>query len=102
MVIVEFTWNASSPRNGPFNYNLSYTADQTPPYPQERRFTGSNSLILSGERETTFTIESALPFAIYNVTIFAFNIRLGLPGVGDTASIRSEAVGEFSQTVSCF
>ena len=35
--MVRITWTPPSLRNGSFNYMLMYSADQTPPYPHQRR-----------------------------------------------------------------
>ena len=91
-VIVEITWVPPSVRNGSFNYNLTYNADQALDYPQERKLTAMDSVILGGEQEQ-FIIENALPYAIYDVRLFAFNIRRGLPGLDETGSHRSIPIG---------
>ena len=91
-VIVEITWVPPSVRNGSFNYNLTYNADQALEYPQERKLTAMDSVILGGEQEQ-FIIENALPYAIYDVRLFAFNIRRGLPGPDETGSHRSIPIG---------
>ena len=93
-VIVEITWTAPSFRNGSFNYNLTYTAAQTDNYPELRRGTAQDSVIIAGRMEE-FTIEDALPFANYTVTIFAFNIKLNAPGDSETEANRSVAIGEY-------
>lgn len=95
-VIVRLTWTAPSLRNGSFNYNLTYTALQTDDFPEVRRNTSQDSVIIAGSMEE-FTIEDALPFANYSFTIFAFNIKLNAPGDSETEASRSVAIGKYFQ-----
>ena len=92
-VIVTVTWEPPSNRNGPFNYNLTYSAEQLSPYPEGRRKSMADSLILTGDQNQY--INNGLPFANYTVTIYAFNIKRTLPGPSETAQHRSLTLSEF-------
>ena len=92
-VQVPLSWTAPSPRNGPYRLLLSYTAQQTLPYPPDRMKTDSDTLTLR-QRTEDYTIQEALPFANYIVTINAVNIKLGLEGIADSNSIRSNAISK--------
>ena len=48
--------------------------------------------------EQEFVISSGLPYANYQVTVHAFNIKLGVPGPSDTTTSRSIPIGEFDNT----
>ncbi len=91
-MVVTIDWSAPSDRNGAFYYNLTYTADQTPDYPQERRKTSSDSRVLLGSRER-YIIENGLPYAVYSVTITAVNTKYGLPGASRSEEHRSLPIG---------
>ncbi len=68
--------------------------DQTPPYPEERRQTVSTRTeILPGD-QTNYTIENALPFAEYSVTVYAFEGK----EEGDEVqlTVRSMAIGKLT------
>ena len=92
-VLVSLVWTSPSPRNGPYTLQLNYTEEQTPPYPASRANKNSNSKTLP-QSSSQFTIRNALPFANYTVTIYAVNIKLGLVGVADSTSIRSQPIGK--------
>ena len=92
-VLVSLSWLPPSPRNGPYNLELSYTAEQAPPYPAERKLTDSATETLT-QNTSQFTIQRALPYALYNVTVRAINIKLGLLGMADGDIFRSEPTGE--------
>ncbi len=94
------TWSAPSNRDGAFNYTLTYTADQTPEYPQERRKTSSDSLVLLGAREQ-YVIEDGLPYAVYSVNITAYNLKRSLSGPSNSDTHRSLPIGEIILTYSC-
>ncbi len=73
-------------------YNLSYSADQTPPYPDGRRqVVRTQTETLRGD-QTNYTIDSALPFAEYTVMIHAFEGE----DEGETLqqTLRTIAIGE--------
>ena len=93
-VIVTVIWEPPSDRNGPFNYSLTYSAEQLPPYPEGRRNSTADSQILTGD-QNQYIINNGLPFANYTVTIYAFNIKRTLPGPSESAEHRSLALSEF-------
>ena len=95
-VLVTLNWLPPSPRNGPYNLELSYTAEQAPPYPAERKLTDSATQTLN-QNTSQFTIQGALPLALYSVTVRAINIKLNLLGVADSTNIRSKPSGELSK-----
>ena len=92
-MLVSLEWTPPSPRNGPYMLQLNYTAEQTPPYPASRANSDSGRIILPQDT-SQFTIEGALPFAEYVVIVSAFNVKLGLLGVSDNATGRSEVIGK--------
>ena len=93
-VIVTVTWEPPSNRNGPFDYNISYSAEQLSPYPEGRRNSMADSLILTGD-QNQYIINNGLPFANNTVTIYAFNTKRTLPGPSSTAEHRSLALSKF-------
>ncbi len=92
-VNVTINWSAPSDRDGAFNYTLTYTADQTPEYPQERSKVSSGSLVLLGSMEQ-YVIEDGLPYAVYSVTITAYNLKRSLPGPSNSETHRSLPTGK--------
>ena len=92
-VLVSLKWLPPSPRNGSYNQELSYTAEQAPPYPADRKLTDSGRKILN-QNTSQFIIQGALPYSLYSVTVRAINIKLSLLGVVDSTTIRSEPTGE--------
>lgn len=82
-------WTAPSLRNGPFDYNLTYTAEQIEPYPEPRRSMTEGTVIVNGEL-VEFVITDGLPFANYTITLFGFNLKLGVPGPSETITMRSK------------
>ena len=87
-VFIEITWVAPTLRNGSFDYNLTYTAEQRAPYPELRRNVSQGSVIVDGDL-VKFVIENGLPFAEYTITIYGFNLKLGVPGPSETITERS-------------
>ena len=49
-------------------------------------------MVDGGQQE--YVVPSGLPYANYQVTIYAFNIKRGLPGPSKTATHRSLTIGE--------
>lgn len=94
-VVVTVEWSPTSNGNGDFYYNLTYTADQSPDYPQERGKTSGNSLLLP-ESRTEYTIVDGLPYAVYSVTITAINVKYGLPGPSAYIEHRSIPIGNLA------
>ena len=92
-VLVSLEWTPPSPRNGPYTLQLNYTAEQTPPYPADRVDSDSGSRKLP-QNTSQFTIRNALPFANYTVTVYGTNVKLGLVGVADSTTIRSQPIGK--------
>ncbi len=91
-VVVTVDWSPPSDSNGAFYYNLTYTADQAPDYPQERRRFVSDSSTLVGFRDN-YIIEDGLPYAVYSVIITAVNIKHGRPGLSTAVIHRSLSIG---------
>ena len=100
-MFVEIEWFAPSSRNGSFNYLLSYTAEQRDPYPEIRMLTANNVTTIDGN-QSQFIILDGLPFANYTVDIYAFNIKLELPGPTESAMMRSEPTSEWSSIITVY
>ena len=77
---------------------LMYSADQTPPYPQQRRNSTSPDPVMVDGSQQVYVISSGLPYANYMVTVHAFNIKLGVPGPSEMTTNRSIPIGEFDNT----
>ena len=92
--MVRITWTRPSLRNGSFNYMLMYSADQTPPYPQQRRNSTSPDPVMVDGSQQVYVISSGLPYANYQVTIYAFNLKRSLPGPSKTTTHKSLPIGE--------
>ena len=45
-----------------------------------------------------YVVPSGLPYANYQVTVYAFNIKRGVPGPSEMTRHRSLAIGEFGIT----
>ena len=75
---IVITWDLPSARNGTFLLSLTYSAVQNFNYQTQptRTQTIQNSTVLSGTT-TGHTINNALPFAYYDVTITAYNELFG-------------------------
>ena len=95
-VFIEIMWTALSLRNGSFDYNLMYTAEQRDPYPEPRRNMTQGSVIVNGDLDE-FVIMDGLPFAEYTMAIFGFNLKLGFPGPSQMLTERSEPLSKFSK-----
>ena len=94
-VTIRITWTPPSLRNGSFDYMFMYSADQTPPYLQQRRRSETlGPMIIYGSQQE-YVFPSGLPYADSQVTIYAFNIKRDLPGPSETITHRSLAIGEF-------
>ena len=93
-VTVRITWTPPSLRNGSFNYILNYSADQTPPYPQARRWSTSPVPVMIDGSQREYVVQRGLPYADYQVTVYAFNIKLGVHGPSEMMRYRSTAIGE--------
>ena len=91
---VQITWTPPSLRNGSFNYMLMYSADQTPPYPHQRRQNTSLDPLMVDGGQQEYVVSSGLPYANYQVTIYGFNIKRDLPGPSKTTTHRSLPIGE--------
>ena len=74
---------------------LMYSADQTPPYPQQRRQSATLGPVMVDGNLQEYVVSSGLPYANYQVTIYAFNIKRGVPGPSEMTTHRSLAIGEF-------
>ena len=94
-VTVRITWTPPSVRNGSFNYMLNYSADQTPPYPQARRRSASPGPVMIDGSQQAYVIQSGLPYADNQVTVYAFNVKRGIQGPSQIVTHRSLAIGEF-------
>ena len=94
-VVVSLQWVPPSPRNGPYELQLSYTAEQTPPYPAERAKDESDMVTLAQDT-SQFSIREALPFAVYSVTVRAINKKLQVYGNEESITVRSEPTGELA------
>ena len=77
---------------------LIYSADQTLPYPQQRRWSETPGPVMVDENQQEYVLPSGLPYANYQVTIHAFNIKRDLPGPNEMTTHRSLAIGEFDIT----
>ena len=73
---------------------LMYSADQTPPYPHQRRQNTSLGPVMVDGSQQEFVLPSGLPYANYQVTIYAFNLKRGLPGPSKTTTHKSLPIGE--------
>ena len=74
---------------------LMYSADQTPPYPQQRRNSTSPDPVMVDGSQEEYVLPSGLPYANYTVTVHAFNIKLGVLGPSEMTTNRSIPIGEF-------
>ena len=74
---------------------LTYSADQTPPYPQQRKQNTSSGLLVIDGSQREYIVQNGLPYADNQVTVYAFNIKLGVQGPSEMATHRSLAIGEF-------
>ncbi len=90
-VTVTVTWGIPPRRNGPFNYMLNYTADQTSPYPANRSLSVFDNFVELVGDEQTYTVES-LPFSDFTVSLYAYNIRRG-------TTIRSTVTSHIMKTL---
>ena len=97
-VTIRITWTPPSLRNGSFNYMLTYSANQTLPYPQQRRQSATPGPVMVDGSQQAYVVSSGLPYANYQVTIYAFNIKRDLPGPSEMTTRRSIAIGEFDIT----
>ena len=92
-VLVFLEWMLPSPRFGFYEIELSYSAEQTPPYPAVRAKSASGSTTLS-QNISRFTIERALPYATYIVTVHAVTIQLGLISEAHQITFQSVPIGK--------
>ena len=92
-MVVSLKWTPPSPRNGPYVLQLSYTAKQTPPFPEGRAESSNGSTTLA-QNTSQFMVSNALPFANYSFTVYAMNVKFGLLGVRKSIAIRSQPVGK--------
>ena len=97
-VTIRITWTPPSLRNGSFDYMLTYSADQTPPYPQQRRWRATSGPVMVDGSQQQYVVPRGLPYTNYQVTIYAFNIKRDLPGPSEMTTHRSLAIGEFDTT----
>ena len=74
---------------------LTYSADQTLPYPQARRRSISPGPMMVDGNQQEYVVQSGLPYADNLVTVYAFNVKRGIEGPNQTATHRSLAIGEF-------
>ena len=81
---IMITWSAPSERNGSLSYNVSFTGRQIPPYPQERALCRDGSFVVHDVSNTTHMLTNILPFAQYNIRVFAFNQLLGQDAMSPT------------------
>ena len=77
---------------------LMYSADQTPPYPQQRRRNATLGPVMVDGNQQEYVVSSGLPYANYQVTIYAFNIKRGVSGPSEMTTHRSLPIGEFDIT----
>ena len=73
-VVIEFTWSRPSQRNGSYYFELEYSAVQN--------FDGGRSLPMEIRSPITgdqlmMQFVTGLPYAMYEVRIFAYNIKRG-------------------------
>ena len=97
-VTIQITWTRPSLRNGSFNYMLMYSADQTLPYPQQRRQSATLGPVMVDGSQQGYVVPSGLPYANYQVTVYAFNIKRGVSGPSEMTRHRSLAIGKFGIT----
>lgn len=84
-----------------YSYNLTYSASQTPPYPEQRSQHVMMQSIVGGS-ETNLMINNGLPFAEYTVIIFAFDIANNKEGPSTVQTQRTQAIGKFLQKCQFF
>ena len=102
-VRVTISWDGPSTRNGSYNYNLNFSASQSPPYPPERRRNNSSQLVLSGDQlHVDYIIEEGLPFAVYNAEVTAVNIETGREGPNTMMNWRTTAICELWREIILF
>ena len=74
---------------------LNYLADQTLPYPQPRRRNTSLGPVMVDGRQQEYVVQSGLPDADNQVSVYAFNIKRDIQGPSEMTTNRSLAIGEF-------
>ena len=92
--IITVTWTPPSERNGSISYNLTYSGFQAPPYPQSRADNMSGTFIINEAGNVSHQITGALAFAVYTISVFAFNKQLG-----QTAASTTETRDIMTQTI---
>ena len=73
-VAVEFTWSRPSQRNGSYYFNLEYSAVQN--FDGGRSLSTVNTSPITGE-QLMMQFMTGLPYAMYEVRIFAYNVKRG-------------------------
>ena len=92
-VNIEFQWTKPSDRNGSYYFELEYSASQN--FDGGRNKSVVNKSQISGE-QLNMQFNDGLPYAMYEVTIFAYNIKRGrtYKGPPTTTSYRSIPIGK--------
>ena len=92
-VKIEFQWTKPSERNGSYYFELEYSALQN--FDGGRRISVVNKSQISGE-QINMQFNDGLPYAMYEVTIFAYNIKRGrtYKGPPTTTSYLSIPIGK--------
>ena len=96
-VTVRITWTPPSLRNGSFNYMLMYPADfyqLSLTLVMYSAFSAEGKVVSGQQQEYIF--QNGLPYADNHMTIYAFNIKLGLKGPSEMITHRSLAIGELT------
>ena len=73
-ISVEFMWSQPSERNGSYYFELEYSATQN--FNGGRNISLTNMSQISGQ-QLNLQFNDGLPYAIYEVRIFAYNIKRG-------------------------
>ena len=73
--MITITWTPPSLRNGSYNYRLRYSARQAFTNGENTPLTAP--ITLMGTQQS-YNITDGLPYADYNFTIFAYNVKRGL------------------------
>ena len=92
VVTVVISWDVPPVDCDVLTNTVMYTGDQLPPYPAERRNTANDSVFIMGD---VLTIEDALPYAVYTVTIHTLDGSFDLLGPSTTQTNRTLSIGEF-------
>ena len=74
-VAVKFTWSKPSQRNGSYYFELEYSAMQN--FDGGRSISKKIQIAITEDQQMQMQLMNGLPYAMYEVSIFAYNIKRG-------------------------